>query len=230
MLFYLAFLNNHTLIYVSRVCKQYALLVQTKAIQEVMARNFAFGASAWKTYFGIVDEEPPLPWNLHELLAKPCPIFPGKKLREMFILTLIPTMVNDQPLTLMTFKALVEKSKQGAPINFHVFQYSDIFKTCATRAHWVLVSRRHIPNSLGKAFKMQKKMIEKWEETTKIPCRLPTILQASISLVSHCIRSQVRLYQSNYMRCRELHEVTGSLMNVVFFPLTVLEILRPSPS
>lgn len=216
--FYLTYLSNRDLISVSNVCREYSQLTRSETLQKVFARNFAFGAKAWETYFGTVDEEPPLPSNLHQLLAEPCPIFVGKRLREAFILTLLPTVVNGQPLTLMTFKALVEKSKQGAPIDFYEFEYSDLFTTCAARAQWVFLSRQHFPESLDTSFHIQQEMVKKWRETQKIPYALPTVLQATVSIISHCVRSRKRLYESDYVNCQE--RVTAAPIAIGFLDPT----------
>ena len=50
--------------------------IEARKTLEVPA--IAFGARDWKTFYGDVGVEPPLPSDINEILESPCPIWPGK--------------------------------------------------------------------------------------------------------------------------------------------------------
>ena len=65
--------------------------------------------------------EPPLPPDIHQILASPCPIWPGKTIQETHMLTLIPATVNNQPFTLKTLGELIKQPKTGPATQFKYF-------------------------------------------------------------------------------------------------------------
>ena len=77
------------------------------------------GRQNGKWYFGDIGEEPPLPPNIYEILASPCPFDPKKTVRETHILVLVPATVDGTPLTLNLLGKLVKKPKGGG----HATQY-----------------------------------------------------------------------------------------------------------
>jgi len=89
----------------------------------------AFGKEKWAIYFGDVGVEPPLPPNIHEILQSPCPFFPGKKVGETHLLTLIPKTVNGKSLTLNSLGELVKSPKQG-----NKTKYQEYWKEIKKRA------------------------------------------------------------------------------------------------
>src|ERR1700733_14909271 len=60
----------------------------------------SFGKAQCEKYFGDVGIEPPLPPDIEQILDASCPFWPGKKVKETHLLTLIPQTVNGQSLTL----------------------------------------------------------------------------------------------------------------------------------
>ncbi len=50
-----------------------------------------FGKKEWHRYFNLnMGIEPPIPYNILEILNRPCPVEPVKKIRDNYVLTLIP--------------------------------------------------------------------------------------------------------------------------------------------
>ena len=72
--------------------------------------SIAFGKTDWLRYFGDVGEVPALPEKVKAILSLPCPFWPGKKIGETHMLTLIPKQVDGKPLTLDLLEKLI-----GAP-------------------------------------------------------------------------------------------------------------------
>ena len=63
--------------------------------------------------FGDIGDEPPLPPNIYEILASPCPFDPEKTVRETHMLVLVPARVNGVPLTLNHMDELVQAPRGG---------------------------------------------------------------------------------------------------------------------
>lgn len=87
--------------------------------------SIAFGASAWKKYFGVnVDEEPALPNNINQILNSKAPFLLHEEqthpcVVENHLLTLIPGTVNGEAFTLDKLGALVLNNHNG---HFSAFQ------------------------------------------------------------------------------------------------------------
>ena len=64
-------------------------------------------------FFGDIGEEPPLPPNICEILASPCPFDPKKTVRETHMLVLVPARVDGEPLTLNHMGELVQAPRGG---------------------------------------------------------------------------------------------------------------------
>jgi len=76
------------------------LLKTIKKNTKVSVPKIAFGKAEWKKYFGDVGAEPPLPANLNKILYSPCPFWPGRKVLETHLLTLIPSHINKENLAI----------------------------------------------------------------------------------------------------------------------------------
>lgn len=115
-------------------------------------------------------------------------------------------------MTLNTFEALIKK--QNLPINFHHCDYSDFRKVSEGSSRWLFLSRE--PLGLGTPFEHQKKTIETLAKKTAIPYELPTVLEATVSILTYFVRSQTQLYDDMYMRCQESDTVSDNPMAVGF--------------
>ena len=134
--------------------KQPGTLKRTSS-KAVTASSIAFGKAEWAKYFGNVGIEPPLPPNIDEILNSPCPIWPEKKIHETHLLTLIPTTVAREPLTLKILEKFMKKPKQGPAAKYKRFDLGEYQDQPATESHWTLFTRDVIPNSRQK--NMQRK-------------------------------------------------------------------------
>lgn len=206
VLLYFTYLDNRALISVSLVCREYSQLTREKPLQEIFARNFAFGAKAWETYYGKVDEEPPLPSNLCEILARPCPIYQGKRLRDSYILTFVPAFVNGKRLSLKGFIALTQTPKAGYAAKLCTGDdYSAFRRDAQERGEWVFLTREPLPS---KSPQEQDALIRNLATSTPYPYKIPDLLRTLVSIVTHFVRSGKSLYANAYTRCLQRDPVT----------------------
>ena len=64
-------------------------------------------------FFGDIGEEPPLPPNIYEILASPCPFDPKKTVRETHMLVLVPARVNGDSSHSQSLDKLVQAPRGG---------------------------------------------------------------------------------------------------------------------
>lgn len=179
----------------------------------------AFGAAAWREYFGVeVDEEPQLPANIERILHSMAPFLldeesAPQRVGDNHLLTLIPSKVDEESFTLDKLGELVLQNRNG---HFTAFQgnnkevlgdcsrgygyYSHYLtavnrRTPLTRApYWVLLPKTILQGSRGKHYAYQKAALEKYSGRGY---ELPRALEVATSLLAHYARSGgERLYAS----------------------------------
>ena len=170
----------------------------------------AFGKADWEKYFGTVGEEPPLPPDIDKILQGPCPIWPGKRVQDTHLLTLIPPSVNGKPLTLDSLSELVERP-QGGGLASNYKYYNDTVKKefgnrSSTKAMWALMTKDVIRNSRNISYAVQKDLVQGLSVRTGLPYKLPKALDAAVSILTHHVKRGERLYTDSpwtYTRCQE---------------------------
>lgn len=161
----------------------------------------AFGALKWEQYFGIQVVEPPLPPDINDLLAGPCPIFPGKTVADTHLLTLIP-----EGTTLERLEALAQNPKQGNKIGF-CYKWDPLWaqysKTPAPKTHWALMTNDVIPDSRSKTWQEQQALATKYKPQGY---ELPSVIDVAASLFVEYVQTSRRFYTNSpwtYTRCVE---------------------------
>ena len=175
----------------------------------------AFGQAQWNIYFGGVGVEPPLPANIKEILASPCPIWPEKRIVETHMLVLIPQTVNGLPLTLNSLEELIKRPKEGFPTQYQDSRMGGHENTPSKASHWVLMTRDIIPGSRGKNYADQQRMIASVGGEAHDSYQVPTLIEATVCILMEHVRSGTRLFSpSTYTRCEEKF-FSGSYQMVV---------------
>ena len=166
----------------------------------------AFGALKWAQYFDVQVVEPPLPPDIDQILAGPCPIFPGKKVSETHFLTLIP-----EGMTLEKLETLVCNSRQGNKIGFR--DKSNSFeqhkKTPAGKTHWALITNDVIPGSRKKTWKDQQTLAGPYRSQGY---EISSLIDVATSLLLEYVQTGRRFYTDSpytWTRCVEQY-VSGS--------------------
>jgi hypothetical protein len=168
--------------------------------------NMAFGKVAWEKYFGDIGIEPPLPPDIEQILNAPCPFWPGKKVQDTHLLTLVPKTVNEKPLTLIYLEELVKTSKQGNATQYSQFDGNvkkGLGSASVPSSYWVLMTRDVIERSLHKYYSDQCQLVETVAKNTAIPYVIPKALEATLSILMHYVRTKQDLYIRAFTRCQE---------------------------
>lgn len=162
----------------------------------------AFGRACWAMYLGDVGEEPPLPPDIETILASPCPFWPGKRVHETHMLTLIPARVNGQPLTMKLIGKLVEAPKKGNATKYNSFDLGEYTDRPVTKAHWVLMTRDVLKGTRARRYAEQIAVGMAKNATYGVP----TILDVTVSIFMEYVCSGVYLYGERpltFTRCQE---------------------------
>ncbi len=178
----------------------------------------AFGAKAWKEYFGVkVDDEPALPRNIEAILNKKAPFTlehetSPQRIRDNHVLFLVPSQVNGEPLSL---NKLGELSKHYFPGNEEGYRHYDSTvrsqfggKT-PSKSYWCLLTRTVLSGSRSKNYSDQKALLSQY---SRQGYGLPSGLEASTGIMVHYARSRERLYGDaprTYTRCAAEELVGG---------------------
>ncbi len=181
-----------------------------KSAPQLNIPTIAFGKAEWAKYFGDIGVEPPLPPNIQTILQSSCPYWPDKKVEETHLLVLIPQTINGKSLTLKMIGELIQKPLQGTPtkyIDFYLGQYTD---PPAPPSHWALLTRDVIEGSRNKNYDQQQVLIK-----AKAPYEVPTILDATVAILTEHVRTGNRLYYDSpyiYTRCQEKYDKDWQLV------------------
>ena len=171
----------------------------------------AFGAKAWKKYFGEVGLEPCLPPDIGEILESACPFWTGKQVKDTHLLVLIPAKVNGNPFSLNLLGRLVQNPQGGGRPSEYRFYNSDVQAQFGARSpgcsYWVLMTRDVLEGSRRSTYASQQALVAVHASRTDLLYALPGVLEAVTVVLSHYVRSGERLYVDDpwtSTRCQEL--------------------------
>ena len=175
-----------------------------------MIPTMAFGARAWKKYFGEVGTEPSLPSSIGQILNSRCPFWPGKMVRDTHLLVLIPSRVAGKPFNLDLLGELIQCPRgAGRPTAYRYYD-SNVQALLGNRSpsssYWVLMTRKVLESSRNRDYADQQAFVAQYASRTGVPYELPGALEAATAILSHYVRSGERLYSNSprtWTRCRE---------------------------
>ena len=190
----------------SAICRRFRIAIDDDPLLSFKKSGNYFGQKDWEEYFGDVGVEPPLPEDIVEILKAPCPVFnsegkdAGLKVKDTHFLTLIPAAINGDPLTLDLIRELVKSPKNGGnAIKYEYYYPENHNSTPVSKSHWMLMSKDVIPNSKGKSYLEQLKLLPSGHEA-------PHLIDAVVSIFMHYVHTKERLFSDNpltYTRCQE---------------------------
>lgn len=182
-------------------------LIQSVELNKIQKESaipeMAFGKAKWEEYFGDIGVEPPLPSNIEQILNKPCPYWPSKKVRETHLLVLFPEKINEKPLTLFLMQQLAKNPKRKGHVpsynnSLNVKENNDILKinSHSLPSYWALITKDTIPNSLIKSYYQQKSLLKK-------DYFVPSALELTIGLLTYYVENG-KWEQSCITRCKDI--------------------------
>ena len=192
-----------------RVCKHWKVLASDEAFLKTRYPATAFGEDKWKA-IGKIGQVPRLPNNINEILEGPCPIYPGKKIKETHILAYKPKQVNEQPLTVNNIGKLF-------PIQGKATGYKYIWDAIVTehgdtpveKEEWLLMTKDVLPRSKNKSYIEQQTLVKSLSEKAQAEYQVPQLIDAITCIFAEFVSSETRLYSDNpwtYTRCQEKTE------------------------
>jgi hypothetical protein len=171
------------------------------------------GEAEWKQYFGDVGPAPALPGNIGTILDSPCPIWPGRKVKDTHLLVLMPATVDGVPFTLNLLRELIQRPKHGGHETRYRYYGSDtqaqFGAVSPDRSYWLLMTRDVLEGSQSKSYSAQKTLVESHASRTGHPYAVPRALEAATAILMHHARTGERLFGNSpwtYTRCQELED------------------------
>jgi hypothetical protein len=172
--------------------------------------SFVFDGDKWRKYYGEVGEEPPIPKHLLNLYGQNCKLWPGQKVYDTHLLTLIPATVNCTPLTLNSFSELIQHPKERGHGTKYRYYSDDVKKEFggqpAGPSHWVLMTRDVVEGSRNKSYTDQQALVVQKAKTLGIDYSLVPILSGVVSTLCHHVATGEKLFPTSpntYTRCAE---------------------------
>jgi hypothetical protein len=169
------------------------------------------GREAWIKHIGDPGKEPPLSPNIEDILASPCPFWPGKTVRETHLLVLIPETIDKIvdgereiiPLTLENLDKLIKSTEESEGVGYEfipdlVIEESEYWPV--ENSHWVLMTKHILPGSENMSYDNQKQMVESAGYV------VPNILEAATAILLQYVCSKLRYFSDDpwtYTRCAE---------------------------
>jgi hypothetical protein len=135
-----------------RVSKEWRILSNGE-VNRKFYPQYTFGKVQWETYIGTVEEEPPLPEDINEILKSDCPYWKEKKVYETHMLVLMPKTVNNLPFTLDFLEKLVKTPLRGRTQSFYFkppMLEREHGATSINESYWVLITKNLLDGSRNK--------------------------------------------------------------------------------
>lgn len=201
-------------------------LIATWKKQGTIRKKFGstvFNQHEWVQKIATVDLAL-LPDNIEQILISPCPFNPTKKVKDTHLLVLIPSRVDNQPITLDKICHLAQNPRNGHKLNI---KYEPSIKDkfgaeTNKKPYWVLMTKEEIPNSRMKRIdSITSELATKqlWGHRYSFP----SLLEATVVISTQYVARKTRLFYKEfydsrkkimrfmyptYIHCRE-HEEKG---------------------
>lgn len=175
-------------------------IVHTPMIKsDIPFPSIAFGQSKWAVHFGDIGAEFPLPEKIHEILNAPCPFWPDKMVKETHALIFKPKIVNGKLYDIFLLGELLKAPRSSSIIktSWPSLEVPKVAKD--SDAYWYLITRRPIPESTGKSFVQQKKMIE------DLNYQAPKFVEVATEIACTFLDTKELLYTTTVTRTEERH-------------------------
>jgi chemotaxis protein histidine kinase CheA len=191
-------------------------------LQSLRIPEEAFGAKAWKDYFGVeVGTAPLLPANIDEILNSPCSFWPGKQVKDTHLLVLVPATVDGRPFTLDLLGELIKSPQgSGSKTQYRYYDGGTVQEELGAKSpgssYWVLMTRDVLPGSRNKTYDAQKELVAAHASRLRLSYKMPDALSAATAILLHHARTGERLYTDapwTYTRCQE--KVLGNKYPVI---------------
>ncbi len=149
---YLDFKGHQSFSQVSKGC--YRMTFNINEQRKAAAEEIIFGKKEWHKHFNLnMGIEPPIPYNIIEILNRPCPVEPTKKMRDNYVLTLIPKNFSlketqHRSFNLFPFNLLGSYFTLFKKGNFNAFPNilipNSMVDASNTKTYWVLMKKNLI--------------------------------------------------------------------------------------
>ena len=189
---------------------------ESAQLQSLQIPELAFGAEAWKRYFGEVGKEPALPADITTILDADAPFLldsgpTRQQVKDNHLLVLIPARVNGAPFSLDLLGALIQTPQgDGHSTAYHGYSSSvadQLGAASPASSYWVLMTCDVLAGSRDKSYAKQQALVAGYADYT-----LPSTLEAATAILLHHVRTGERLYSNDpwtYTRCRDQVELSG---------------------
>ncbi len=153
---------------------------------------------------------PSLPSDIEQIMNSPCPFWRDKRVQDTHLLVLIPSQIGGKALTLDYLGELIQHPQGGGQetkySNYNSYAREAVGNQSPSVSYWVLITRDILPDSRNKNYMEQCKLVETYTTRTELGYELPGVLEVSVAILLHHVRSGERLYSDNprtFTCCRD---------------------------
>ena len=162
--------------------------------EQLTESELVFGPHKWRHYYGLeVTDAPPIPETILQLLDQECHIWPGRKVHDTHLLTLIP-----KGLTLDRLGELIQRPLNGGKDTKYKYYDQSTQKEHGDKpvsdSYWVLMTRHILPNSRNKIYDEQRALVAQQAQHTLMAYAMPSAIEAAASILTHFVQHGERLY------------------------------------
>jgi hypothetical protein len=205
-------------------------------VRQLLGKNF-LGSDAWMSQGIKVGSEPPIPSSITKaLLDSPCPLHPGKLIKETHILVLVPKTVNGEAYTALKLDELCATRKgSGDKFIYDGADWATAWKSQSwatlpqSQSEWVLLPKSDPDPEVSpdKDFRLkdiaaQQKVHEKHYPEYR---EVPTLEVMTMALLNDLVNGEPRILDgANYLRCIE-ENASGGRVCVGYFNANGFKVL-----
>lgn len=171
------------------------------------------GPEIWEKSMGnIVEDVPPLPENIREILARPCPFSnnPDETIGKTHMLVLIPKTLDSKPFTLKTLSKHLKSNQNYDTLMLPIDRFkskSALSEQPVEKSYWALMTKK--PFFGNRSWEEQKELIK--VSIDQFQYNAPTMLEACTSIVLNYIAFKEILFKKqenecNFTRCEGNYE------------------------
>ena len=201
-------LNEKDLKICSSTCKKWKRIAKDEALWKTLYPIIAFGKEKWTTYFGDVEDEPPLPPNIHQILKSRPHFLNGKSVEKTHWLILMPKSINGKPFTIRHMGELSKSPRQGHKTTYGLRYFYPEFESLywdkpIEASYWVLISKDTLPKTGIEDYSEQVEVIKGYGEQLQIDYQIPYALEASVGMFTEFVLFGKSVSLQNTTRCQE---------------------------
>lgn len=185
-----------------------AITNDSKVLKQVIYKIATFNPEDWAAHFGadcLGANDGPLAWkslpdNIGEIFKRSSSMYPLEKIGENHVLIWMP-----KDLSLNSYGKLLAEMNSDRGYSYVGYIIKKKYGNILTpKAEWIMMSRKEVPKVRWVNFYEKDIRFPKFDTPGFTSYKIPTILEAIVSLSTLVFKTTIKPFQGNYqVRCEE---------------------------